>query len=349
MSDLQKDIDRLKLTLSALEDELSLEEREEELNDVRSKLADPKVWDDHILATNLGKDETRLIKVIEPLRKIRDDLAIVQEFLDVGNGEDIVSEVKRIEGDLEKLVHQNKYNGPYDNHNVILSVRSGAGGQDAEDWASILFRMYLRWADRSAIQVRVLDENRSDDGGLKSGSLLLSGGESLFGKLSNENGVHRLVRISPFNSGGTRETSFAMVEVLPEIEEPTEVEINSSDLRIDVFRSGGNGGQSVNTTDSAVRITHIPTGIVVSNQNERSQLQNREVAMKVLRSRLAALMLAQHKDKIDELKGPNEKAEWGNQIRNYVMHPYKIVKDLRTERQTSNIDAVLDGEVDLLW
>lgn len=347
--DLQKDIDGLRQTLNKLEADLGVEDKLKELDEVRLKLADPKVWDDHISATNLGKDETRLVKVIEPMRKLKDDIAIVQEFLDVGNGEDILSEVARIEEDLKKLVSSNKYNGPYDNHNVILNVRSGAGGLDAEDWASMLLRMYMRWADRNVVKVKILDENRGEDGGLKSASLLVSGGESLFGMLSGENGVHRLVRLSPFNSAGTRETSFAMVEVLPEIDEPAEVEINPADLRIDVYRAGGNGGQSVNTTDSAVRITHIPTGIVVSNQNERSQLQNKEVAMKVLRSRLAALMLSQHKDKLDELKGPNEKAEWGNQIRNYVMHPYKTVKDLRTDKQTSNVEAVLDGEIELLW
>jgi peptide chain release factor 2 len=347
--ELQKEIDALKTRLLELETELGLEDRLEELTEVRSKLSDPEVWSDQIVATNLGKDETRLVKVVDPLVKLREDIAIVQEFIDVGNGEDVVSEVARIKDDLDKLVEVNKFTGPYDNHNVILSVRSGAGGQDAEDWAAMLLRMYTRWAEKNGIRVKLLDESRAEDGGLKSASIMMSGGEALFGKLQIEGGVHRLVRISPFNSGGTRETSFAMVEVLPEIEEPTEVEISAADLKIDVFRSGGNGGQSVNTTDSAVRITHIPTGIVVSNQNERSQLQNREVAMKVLRSRLAALMLAQHKDKIGELRGPNEKAEWGNQIRNYVMHPYKMVKDVRTGKQVSNIEAVLDGEVDLLW
>ncbi len=347
--DLQREVDELKARFLELETELGLDDKQKQLNDVRLKLSNPKVWEDQITATNLGKDETRLVKIVDPLIKLKDDIAILQEFVDAGNGEDVASEIENVRGSLDSIIETNKYSGPYDDHNVILTVRSGAGGQDAEDWASMLLRMYTRWAEKSAIKVKILDENRSEDGGLKSSSVALSGGESLFGKLKDEAGVHRLVRMSPFNSGGTRETSFAMVEVIPEIEEPSEVDINAGDLRIDVFRSGGNGGQSVNTTDSAVRITHLPTGIVVSNQNERSQLQNREVAMRVLRSRLAALMLTQHKKKIDELKGPSEKAEWGNQIRNYVLHPYKMVKDLRTSKQTSNVEAVLDGEVDLLW
>jgi len=339
--ELQQEIDNLKSRLEELELELGLEDKLGQLDGVRLKLSDPKVWSDQIIATNLGKEEVGL--------KLRDDIAIVQEFLDVGNGEDVLSEVEQIKTDLDAVVDANKFRGPYDNHNVILSVRSGAGGQDAEDWAKMLLRMYTRWAEKNNIRLKILDENRAEDGGLRSASISLSGGEALFGRLKAEGGVHRLVRISPFNSGKTRETSFAMVEVMPEIEEPSEVDIKPADLRIDVFRAGGNGGQGVNTTDSAVRITHLPTGIVVSNQNERSQLQNREVAMKVLRSRLAALMLAQHKKELDELKGPNEKAEWGNQIRNYVLHPYKMAKDLRNAKQTSNVEGVLDGEVELLW
>jgi peptide chain release factor 2 len=229
-----------------------------------------------------------------------------------------------------------------------VNIRSGAGGVDAEDWASMLLKMYARWAEKNNIKFRILEESRGEDGGLKFASIIFSG-EMLFGKLKGEDGVHRLVRLSPFNSGGTRETSFAMVEVLPEIDEPEEVRIEEKDLRIDVFRAGGHGGQSVNTTDSAVRITHVPTGIVVTNQNERSQLQNKEVAMKVLRSRLASLMLSQHKERIEDLKGPNQDVAWGNQIRNYVMHPYKLVKDLRSGKQTANVDSVLDGGLEEIW
>lgn len=336
--------------LNKLEVELELEDRQKRLKDVRSKLADPNIWDKPNEATELTKEETSLNKVIEPLLKLEADLKAIEDFVGIGEDEILLNEIEHMQKDLGDLEVFAKFSGPYDGHNVILSIRSGAGGVDAEDWASMLLRMYLKWADKnsSKFKAKVIEESRGEDGGLKSASIIITG-ENSFGVLKNEDGVHRLVRLSPFNSGGTRETSFAMVEVLPEIERPDEVEINESDLRIDVFRSGGNGGQSVNTTDSAVRITHLPTGIVVSNQNERSQLQNREVAMKVLRSRLASLMLEQHKEKIDELKGPNEQAAWGNQIRNYVLHPYKLVKDLRSNKETSKIDSVLNGDLEEIW
>jgi peptide chain release factor 2 len=341
-------IDEVKDKLSKLEGDLGLEEKKLQLSQIRESLADSGVWDDPSRATKLSKEESALASSVEPLLRLKSDIEVIEDFLGAGESEDVLKELEKMKKDLAELEQLTKFSGPYDSHNAILSVRSGAGGQDAEDWASMLLRMYARWAEKSGYKTKILNESRGEDGGLKSSSFVISG-DLAFGKLKEEDGVHRLVRISPFNSGGTRETSFAMVEVLPEIEEPDEVKINGSDLRIDVFRSGGNGGQSVNTTDSAVRITHIPTGIVVSNQNERSQLQNREVAMKVLRSRLAALMIQQHKERIDELKGPNEQAAWGNQIRNYVLHPYKLVKDLRSGRETSKVEAVLDGNLEEVW
>jgi peptide chain release factor 2 len=206
--------------------------------------------------------------------------------------------------------------------------------------------MYTRWAEANDFNVELISESRGTEAGIKSATLAISG-RYVFGKLKGESGVHRLVRQSPFNAKGLRQTSFALVLVLPEIEKDTEVNIDPKELRIDVFRSGGHGGQSVNTTDSAVRITHIPTGIVVTCQNERSQLQNREKAMTVLRSRLAQLMLAQHKEKVEELKGDFSSPEWGNQIRSYVFCPYTMVKDHRTEAETGNVQAVLDGDLDL--
>lgn len=341
-------IGAVKEKLSKLEGDLGLDEKQVRLTRVRDQLADLGVWDDPNRATKLSKEESALAASVEPLLRLRGDIEVVEDFIEAGESEDVLRELERMQEDLAELEKLVKFSGPYDSHNAILSVRSGAGGQDAEDWASMLLRMYMRWAEKSGYKFKILNESRGEDGGLKSASVIISGDLS-FGRLKGEDGVHRLVRISPFNSGGTRETSFAMVEVLPEIDEPEEVKINDSDLRIDVFRSGGNGGQSVNTTDSAVRITHIPTGIVVSNQNERSQLQNREVAMKVLRSRLAALMLEQHKEKIEDLKGPNQEAAWGNQIRNYVLHPYKLVKDLRSGKETSKVEAVLDGNLDEVW
>lgn len=347
MSKLLEEIDSLRKEFISASGEINFEEGKKELLDLRSKLADSKVWENSQEATELSKKEANLSSKLNNFISFEDNLQALLEIAELDE-ESAKDEFAKLSLDLEALKEKIKFSGPYDDHNAIINIRSGAGGQDAEDWAGMLMRMYLKFAEKTGIKARVLDESRGEDGGLKSGAISISG-EMVFGKLKGENGVHRLVRLSPFNSGGTRETSFAMVEVLPEIAEPKEVEIDESDLKIDVFRAGGHGGQSVNTTDSAVRITHIPTGIVVTNQNERSQLQNKEVAMKVLRSRLAALMLEQHKEKLSELKGPNEQAAWGNQVRNYVLHPYKLVKDLRTDKQTNNAEAVLDGNLELIW
>jgi peptide chain release factor 2 len=228
-----------------------------------------------------------------------------------------------------------------------MSIYAGAGGTDAQDWVQILLRMYVRFAEKNNLNISIVDQSSGDVAGLKSITFEIEG-NYLYGRLKHEQGVHRLVRLSPFNADNLRQTSFAKVEVLPKIDQPDLIEIDPKDLRIDVYRSGGKGGQSVNTTDSAVRITHIPTNIVVSIQNERSQLQNKELAMTVLRSKLAQLEIEQHQNNLDEIKGPNLSAEWGNQIRSYVLHPYKQVKDLRSKYETSNVDSVLDGNIDEL-
>ena len=208
----------------------------------------------------------------------------------------------------------------------------------------MLLRMYTRWAEQQGLAVQLVEESAGEEAGLKRATLEISG-PFAYGKLAGEAGVHRLVRLSPFNSDNLRQTSFAKAEVMPKIDQPEELDIDPQDLKVDVYRAGGHGGQSVNTTDSAVRITHIPTGVVVAIQNERSQLQNKETAMTILRSRLAAMQLEQHKEHLSELKGPNQSAEWGNQIRSYVLHPYKQVKDLRTRYETSDAEKVLDGEL----
>ena len=227
------------------------------------------------------------------------------------------------------------------------SIFAGAGGTDAQDWTQMLLRMYSRWADKNRLNVRVINESPGEEAGLKSVTLEIDGAD-VYGILKGEHGVHRLVRLSPFNSNNLRETSFAKVEILPKIDKPSKLEIDPKDLKIDVYRAGGHGGQSVNTTDSAVRITHIPTGINAAIQNERSQAQNKEVAMTIIRSKLVQLQIEQHKDNLEDIKGPNQSAEWGSQIRSYVLHPYKQVKDLRTGFETSDIDSVLDGDIDKL-
>ncbi len=236
--------------------------------------------------------------------------------------------------------------GENDSNNAICSLQAGAGGTDAQDWAEMLMRMYIRWAERKGFKVEIIDEQAGSEAGIKSATFRVEG-ENAYGYLAAEAGVHRLVRISPFNSGGSRETSFASFFVSPEIDDDIEVEINEKDLRIDTYRSTGAGGQHVNTTDSAVRITHNPTGIVVTCQNQRSQIQNRQVAMQVLRSRLYELELEKRRAEATELEDNKQDISFGSQIRNYVLHPYRLVKDTRTKLEQSDVDAVLDGDIDV--
>jgi peptide chain release factor 2 len=280
------------------------------------------------------------------LRALVGDITELASLDDDTMEEELASQLDTAVSKFASLKEELKFSGPYDNHNVIVGIYAGAGGTDAQDWAQMLERMYVRWAEAHDMSVKVVDESAGDEAGIKSATLEFTG-TFAYGRLSGEHGVHRLVRLSPFNAE-SRETSFAKVDILPMIDQPDELAIDEKDLRIDVYRSGGHGGQSVNTTDSAVRITHIPTGITVAIQNERSQLQNRETALTILRSRLAQLQIEQHQKHLDKLKGPNQSAEWGNQIRSYVLHPYKQVKDLRSRYETSDIQGVLDGNLDPL-
>jgi peptide chain release factor 2 len=287
---------------------------------------------------------------VNPWQDLAADIADTLELFRLGDDQmavELMSQLDAIEVKLNVLKEALRFNGPFDERNAIVGLYAGAGGTDAQDWAGMLLRMYVRWAEQNSIKTHMIDESAGDEAGIKSATLRFEG-DHVYGKLKGEHGVHRLVRQSPFNSAASRETSFAKVDVLPEIDQPEEVEIDEKDLKIDVFRAGGHGGQSVNTTDSAVRVTHLPTGITVSIQNERSQLQNKETAMTILRSRLAKLQLEQHKDKVSELKGPTTANEFGSQIRNYVLHPYKQVKDLRTGYESTNPDVILDGNINPL-
>lgn len=257
---------------------------------------------------------------------------------------DIEKQTEECIKEYAQLEFKSLLGGEYDKNDVILTIRSGAGGVDAQDWAEMLMRMFLRWAEKNNYQARIIEETRGGEAGIKSATIEISGFYA-YGYLQSEAGVHRLVRLSPFNADNLRQTSFAIVEVLPEIEEIPQVQINPQDLVIDTYRASGAGGQHVNTTDSAVRITHMPTGIVVTCQSERSQLQNREQAMKVLKARIHQKYLQQQEEERQKLRGEVKSAEWGSQIRSYVLHPYKMVKDHRTKHETSDAEKVLEGDL----
>ena len=258
---------------------------------------------------------------------------------------DIRDSLKEIDARIEEEKLSALLSGEFDSNNAILTFHAGAGGTEAQDWVQMLYRMYARWSERHHFKVKVLDYLAGEEAGIKSASILITG-TNAYGFLKSENGVHRLVRISPFDASGRRQTSFASLEVMPEIDDDYDIEINPADLKIDTYRSGGAGGQHVNKTESAIRITHIPTGVIVACQNERSQHQNREVAMKMLKSKLVKIKEREHLKRIEDIKGEQQQIGWGSQIRSYVFMPYTLVKDHRTGYETGNINAVMDGEID---
>ncbi len=276
-----------------------------------------------------------------------DDAAVLIEFAteDESSLNELRALIERLEREVEETETEMLLSGPNDARDAIVTINAGAGGTDAQDWAEMLLRMYLRWAERHGFKTEVIDEQPGKEAGIKSATFTLSG-EYAYGLMAAEAGVHRLVRLSPFNAGSSRETSFASVFVYPEIEEDVEIDINEKDLRVDTYRSSGAGGQHVNVTDSAVRITHLPTGIVVTCQNQRSQHQNREVAMRILKSRLYELEMEKRRAETAQLEESKRDISFGSQIRNYVLHPYRLVKDVRTKYETSDVDAVLDGDID---
>lgn len=297
------------------------------------------------------KKKKHLENQVENFRRIERELgdtedliALAEELEDEGEAAEIVKNYHALEDEMEELRTAMLLRGKYDANDCILSIHAGTGGVDAMDWAEMLERMYLRYCDKKGFRAKIIDRQDDTEAGIKSSTIVIEG-DNAYGLLKCEHGVHRLVRISPFNSAGKRQTSFAAVEVVPEMED-LEVEINMSDLRIDTFRSTGAGGQHVNTTDSAIRITHLPTGIVVTCQNERSQLRNKEVALRILSSKLQQLAEEEHKESINELKGEMNQVTWGSQIRSYVFQPYTMVKDHRTGAEVGNIQAVMDGAID---
>lgn len=289
------------------------------------------------------------VEAFNYLEKSLKDIEELIELCEMEEDEDmadsIIVDYGKFKDALEELRLSTLLTGKYDRNNAILSIHAGTGGVDAMDWASMLLRMYIRWCEKKGFKVEVIDYQDDTEAGIKSATIIISG-ENAYGYLKNEKGVHRLVRISPFNAQGKRQTSFALVEVTPEIDNDLNIVIDPEDLRIDTYRSSGAGGQHINKTDSAIRITHIPTGIVVTCQNERSQFQNKDMAMKVLRARLIALAEEEQKENIKELKGDYSMGTWGNQIRNYVFQPYTLVKDTRSGAETADVQGVMDGDLD---
>jgi peptide chain release factor 2 len=351
MQDLLRKLEALAAQVHFAMNKLDIKQDAAKAEDLTNQTLSPDFWNDPGAAAQVSQQLAGLIKHVESWQyldqEVTDEIDALREFgLEPGYVESASRTYERLNTDYSEREFELKLAGKHDRASAIVEIHAGTGGTDAQDWAAMLQRMYLRWAERENYPAELLSTSPGEEAGIKSTTFEVNG-PFAYGKLKGEAGVHRLVRLSPFNSDNLRQTSFALVEVLPQLEQQSEIEIDPADLRIDVYRSGGHGGQSVNTTDSAVRITHIPTGTVVAIQNERSQLQNREKAMAILKSRLAALMEIEAKANLTELRSSDKSAEWGSQIRNYVLHPYTKVKDVRTGAETSDADAVLSGELGL--
>lgn len=347
MQPLKKRLVELEAQFSDAFTKLGIAEKQQERDTLETEMARPELWNDPSHATEVNKRFSVVDTAVEPWLTLQAQLRDIVELMELGD-ESLLGEfegqVSAMELQLDELKKALRFTGKFDDHNVILRLSAGVGGTDAQDFTEMLERMYLRWAERSNLTATIVERSAGEEAGVKT-SVLQIEGTFAYGKLQGEHGVHRLVRLSPFNSDNLRQTSFTLVEVLPQIDAPDEVQLDAKDLKIDVYRAGGHGGQSVNTTDSAVRVTHLPTNIVVAIQNERSQIQNKETALKILRSKLAQLQLEQHASSITDLQA-GESANWGSQIRNYVLHPYTLVKDTRTKYEEKDPQAVLDGKID---
>ncbi len=345
-------LNAVKPTLNVLKDALKLEPAAKEIEELEAASERDGFWNDVEKSQKVQKRLKVLKSKCEKYAKLCstwDDMYTMCEMAIEENDESMLEELEseyaRFTEELESTRLSTLLTGEYDANNAILTLHSGAGGTEAQDWTSMLYRMYNRWAERHGYKVKVLDYLDAEDYGLKSATIMIEG-ENAYGFLKSEHGIHRLVRISPFDSAGRRHTSFAAVEVMPEIADDKEIELRDEDIKMDVYRSSGAGGQKVNKTSSAVRLTHIPTGIVVSSQVERSHFQNLENCRSQLRARLAEIKEREHLEKISDIKGVQQKIEWGSQIRSYVFMPYQLVKDHRTEYENGNIDNVMDGDID---
>ena len=350
--ELRLELEKLKPEIEDLADALGLKAMLSEIQQLENKATEPGFWDDMeksqviLQRTSALKDKVEGYNTL--VGKYDDTMALIEladEDEDLSLLEEAQGEVQNIRESLEKQRLQTLLTGEYDKNNAIITFHAGSGGTEAQDWAEMLYRMYNRWAEKTGFKVKTVDYLDGDEAGLKSATIFVEG-VNAYGYLKGEGGVHRLVRVSPFDASGRRHTSFASLEVMPEIDDNIKVEINPEDIKMDVYRASGAGGQKVNKTSSAVRLTHIPTGIVVSSQVERSQYQNRDVAMKMLMSKLMEIKEREHLDKIEDIKGVQKEITWGSQIRSYVFMPYTLVKDHRTNFETGNIGAVMDGDID---
>jgi len=347
MQPLKKRLEELSANVDHSYASLQVDAKQQELDALDTQLANSDVWANPERAQTLSKAAAALRSQIEPWQILRSQTRDMTELMDLGDDSllpEFEQQIAALEQEYQERQTDLLFSGEYDDHAAIIKLSAGAGGTDAQDWTEMLERMYLRWAEKCGMKSELIERSPGEEAGLKSVTYAISGAFA-YGKLRSEHGVHRLVRLSPFNSDNLRQTSFALVEVMPEIDAPDEVVLDEKDLKIDVYRAGGHGGQSVNTTDSAVRVTHLPTGTVVAIQNERSQLQNKETAMKILRSKLAQMLAEQHAEKLSDLR-TGESASWGAQIRNYVLHPYTMVKDTRTKHESRDAGGVLDGNID---
>jgi len=349
--DRQADIATLDTTLTTVERVLDVEALRGRIEKLEQEASDPNLWDDQARAQKVTSDLSHAqneLRRVEALRQRLDDLPVLYELAAEEGGADELAEadaeLQQLREDIAAMEVRTLLSGEYDEREALVTIRSGAGGVDAADWAEMLMRMYIRWAEQHSYPVEVFDTSYAEEAGIKSATFAVHA-PFAYGTLSVEQGTHRLVRISPFDNQGRRQTSFAEVEVLPVTETTDHIDIPEGDVRVDVYRSSGPGGQSVNTTDSAVRLTHIPTGIVVTCQNEKSQLQNKVSAMRVLQAKLLERKRLEERAEMDALKGDGG-SSWGNQMRSYVLHPYQMVKDLRTEYEVGNPAAVLDGDID---
>ena len=343
--ELAKRLRQLVVDIESAVARLGLDEKQRQLADLEEQVSRPELWNNPDHAQMVTRELSSLKSIVQPWKVLQAQANDAIELLDIIDDEladEFASQVQAMEKTFADLKQQLMFDGKYDAGDAILRLSSGVGGDDAQDFTEMLERMYLRWAEQNGFTTSVIERSPGEQAGVKTSAIEVSGPYA-YGWLKSENGVHRMVRLSPFNAE-SRETSFALVEVLPKIDAPDEVQIDDKDLRIDIYRSGGHGGQGVNTTDSAVRITHLPTNTVVTIQNERSQIQNKAKAMEILRGKLVAMQLEQHAASLGELRA-GDSASWGSQIRNYVLHPYKLVKDTRTKHEEKDVDAVLDGRL----